>query len=132
MDFHCHKSWIFRASHSYFEQTHVKEKLQDGVHWNIDINVHWQPPTLHSLRFQVDSYTIKFLTTNYSEDEKYVGRQRHGLQNSHSINDHKSDLYNMSWHKWGCDQYKLAIQRADITCAAQKHKQQQLCGEINS
>ena len=27
MDFHCHKSWIFRASHSYFEQTHVKEKL---------------------------------------------------------------------------------------------------------
>ena len=24
---HCRKSWMFRASHSYFEQTHVKEKL---------------------------------------------------------------------------------------------------------
>ena len=32
-----------------FEQTHVKEKLEDGIDWNVEVNVHGHSPAPHIL-----------------------------------------------------------------------------------
>ena len=55
-----------------FEQTHVKEKLEDGIDWNVKVNVHGHSPTPHVVAL-FDG--VALLSTDYSEYEKDISGQ---------------------------------------------------------
>ena len=47
-----------------FEQTHVKEKLEDGIDWNVEVNVHGHSPAPHVLALFAKLYISSSLNTD--------------------------------------------------------------------
>ncbi len=61
------------------EQAHVKEELEHGVNWNVEVNVHRHPTAPHVLAlFQ----SVDLLPTNHGEDEEDISGQGHDLQSN--------------------------------------------------
>ena len=55
-----------------FEQTHVKEKLEDGIDWNVEVNVHGHSPAPHVLAL-FDG--VALLPSDDGEYEKDISSQ---------------------------------------------------------
>ena len=61
-----------------FEQTHVKEKLEDGIDWNVEVNVHGHSPAPHVLAL-FDG--VALLPSDDGEYEKDISSQGDDLNN---------------------------------------------------
>ena len=68
----------------HLQQPHVEEELEDGVDWNVEINIKRQSSAGHPLALAV---TLQLLSTDDGEDEEHVGGEGDHLGVDHGDGD---------------------------------------------